>query len=92
MDWEMIIVFSIMSLVCGGFMGLIYRSILGGVFFILFFLGLVVTAAIILATQYDGIPVWIVGPLTTLVPFWAVMKFKYPDRWRQLNEELKFKK
>jgi len=91
-DYEMIIIFSVMSIVFGGIFGLLYRSLLLGLFFVLLFLGLVVTTALSLVTKYDGVLVWIAGPLTTLVPFWAVLKFKYPDKWKQLNEVLKFRK
>lgn len=89
MDWEMITVFTIMSIVFGGLMGLMSKSLIQGLFFILLFMGLVLTAALILITGYDGIFMWIAGPLTTLVPFYIIIKFKYPDKLSELNKKLK---
>jgi len=89
MDWEMITVFSIMSIVFGGLMGLMSKSLIEGLFFILLFMGLVVTAALVLITGYDGIFVWIAGPLLTLSPFYIIIKFKYPEKLSELNKKLK---
>ena len=92
MDWEMITVFLIMSIVFGGLMGLISKSLIHGLFFLLLALGLVLTAALILITGYDGIFVWIVGPLITTGPFYIIIKFKYPDKLSKLNKELRLRK
>jgi hypothetical protein len=89
MDWEMITIFTILAIVVGGLMGLIYKSLFQALFFILSFMGLVVTAALILITGYDGIFVWIAGPLITIAPFYVIIKFKYPETLLKLNNELK---
>jgi len=91
MDWEMITVFSIMSILFGGLMGLMSKSIIHGLFFILLFSGFVVTVVLVLITGYDGIFVWIAGPLITLVPFYFIIKLKHPEKLIKLNNKLKSK-
>jgi hypothetical protein len=92
MDWEMIIVFSVMSLVLGILVGLIRGSFIEGSFFVLVGIGLTVTAVIILITGYDGIIVWVAGPLVTIAPFIIILKIKYPHKLKELDERLKNRK
>jgi len=59
MDWTMIIVFTVMSIVFGVFFWFFDKSFICGLFFTLIGMGLTLTAAISLTTGYDGIFVWI---------------------------------
>lgn len=72
-------------------MGLFYKSLIVGLFFTILSMGLVLTTALILVTKYDGVFVWIAGPLITVGPFYIILKTKYPDKLKQLNQELSFK-
>ena len=80
MDWVMIIVFTVMSVILGVFIGHLYKSLICGLFFTLLGMGLTLTAALILVTGYDGVFVWIAGPLITVGPFYIILKTKYPNK------------
>jgi len=54
-------------------------------------MGLTLTAAISLATGYDGIFVWIAGPLITVGPFYIILLIKYPDKLKELDDKWGFK-
>ena len=63
-----------------------------GLFFALIGMGLTLTAALILITGYDGIFVWIAGPLIMVGPFYIFLLIKYPDKLKELDDKLGFKK
>lgn len=90
MDWEMIIVFFVMMIFFGAVMGWQKNSVLAGFAFFLMGLGLISTAAIIMLTGYDGIWVWVVGIFITYAPFLLLLKFKYPEKYVQLQKDMKF--
>lgn len=92
MDWTMIIVFTVMSVILGVLIGYLDKSLICGLFFALIGLGLTLTAAISLATGYDGIFVWIAGPLITVGPFYIILLIKYPNKLKDLDDRLGFKK
>ena len=89
MDWQMLTVFPVLSLGAGMYMGLLSRSLLQAAFYTLFGFGLVLTTALMGITKYDGILVWLAGPVITLGPFLLVLKLKYPKQLQKLNDSLK---
>jgi len=91
MDWKMIIVFTALSIVLGIMNGLIRKSFFYGLFFTLIGLGLTLTAFLILVTGYDGILVWIAGPLIIVGPFYIILLIKYPNKLKELDQLFGFK-
>ena len=92
MDWTMIIVFTVMSVILGVLLGSLHKSLICGLFFTLIGMGLTLTAALILFTGYDGVFVWIAGPLITVGPFYIILLIKYPDKLKEMDDILGFKK
>ncbi len=92
MDWTMITVFTVLSVILGVSLGFFHKSIILGLFFALIGMGLTLIAALILITGYDGIFVWIAGPLIMVGPFYIFLLIKYPDKLKELDDKLGFKK
>lgn len=89
MSWEMIIVFTLLSVAMGLFMGFT-ENFRVGLFFFLLGMGLTMSAFIMMLTNDDGFLAWVSGPVITFLPFYFILKKKYPHKLKQLNDDLKF--
>ena len=65
------------------------KSVLVGISVFVMGMGLIVTAIIIMLTDYDGIWVWFIGIIITYTPFILTLKYKYPEKYVQLNKDWK---